>query len=79
MKLGPYSRAVTFQAAPSGAASRLPVTPRACETPAASPLPVAEVGGVWSVLDHSGRTLAPCANETIARQHAAALARLSSR
>lgn len=40
-------------------------------------LRVEERGGVWCVVGRDGATLAPCASEPIARNHAAALARLS--
>ena len=44
----------------------------------ARPLGAEERGGVWCVVDQGGAVLAPCANETTARAHAATLSRLSS-
>jgi hypothetical protein len=57
----------------------VPVVDR--QTPAAERAPalgVAERGGVWCVIDQDGATLVPCADESTARTHAAALSRLSS-
>lgn len=75
MTPGPYSQAVTFQAARTGSASRLPVTPRGCTAPAESPAPVRTETrhGVLYVVDLDGAPVAPVASPALAQSYGRAL------